>query len=481
MTAKVILPRIGTDAAFRHAARAFSTNDVPPEALHFCDKAEMTGLFDADIAIPQPRGELRLPKSFVALTNAAVWHTDADRFDRLYAFLWRVRDKPSLIQDRGDAALAQLRRMEKAVHRCQHKMKAFVRFREIGEVDAKRRSFAAWFEPTHHTVEPTAQFFMRRFADMDWRIVTPDVTAIFEAGRIRFELDHPRPSLPTDANEALWTTYFKNIFNPARLKVKAMTSEMPKKYWHNMPEATAIPELISTAPAHAREMAKAAPTLAPPRAVKVQEAAEKHQHWERSREGMHAALADCSRCPLHAHATQPVPGAGPETARLMIVGEQPGDIEDLTGTPFAGPSGQLLNSALRAAGLAREQIYLTNAVKHFKFQVRGKRRVHQRPSAVEIEKCRWWLKTEIANVSPELIVVLGATAALAVTGDGQKILSRRGQIEQGKNGVPVIVSLHPAHVLRNPNAEEKAQLRQFLVSDLSQASLWLEANLKGAS
>ena len=270
----VTLPRIGTAAAWRDAARGFLGQGIPPEQITWGNSATAPGLFD-DPAPAPPAGSVTVSRSFIEMANTVVWHDDPQRFARLYAFLWRVRDDMTLMADRGDPTLARLRTMEKNVRRCQHKMKAFVRFREIGAPDAPRRSFAAWFEPTHHTVEPTAQFFARRFGDMDWRILTPDVSAFFENGQLRFEEDHPRPDLPVDASEALWVTYFRNIFNPARLKVQAMQSEMPKKYWKNMPEATAISELIAGAEARATGMVHAGPTRPPRRtaAVKAQQSA----------------------------------------------------------------------------------------------------------------------------------------------------------------------------------------------------------------
>lgn len=257
----VTLPPIGTADAWRDAARGFLATATPPEAITWGDATTPAGLFDDPAPAPPP-GQITVPRSFLALANTVVWHSDPERFARLYAFLWRVRDTPQLMTDRGDADLARLRAMEKNVHRCQHKMKAFVRFREIGLPDDPRRTFAAWFEPTHHTVEPTAQFFARRFGDMNWRILTPDICAHFENRKLRFSLGHDRPALPEDATEDLWITYFRNIFNPARLKVQAMQSEMPKKYWKNMPEAAAIPELIAQAHDRARTMITAAPTQA---------------------------------------------------------------------------------------------------------------------------------------------------------------------------------------------------------------------------
>lgn len=472
MTAHVILPRLGTDKAWRVAARGFLSARVPPEAISWSDRSGAAGLFDTCADVPPAMDDIRVPRAFVTLSRSVLWHSDADRFDRLYAFLWRLRDRPALIQDRGDPHLARLRRMEKAVHRCQHKMKAFVRFREIGNPAAPRRSFAAWFEPSHHTVEPTATFFTRRFADMDWRVLTPDVCAVFENGRLRFELDQPRPDLPPDTSEELWITYFRNIFNPARVKVQAMTSEMPRKYWHNLPEAAAIPDLIAQAPARARAMAHAAPTLPPVRATRVRDvaAANAPTHWDGPQEALPRALAACTRCSLHACATQVVPGEGPQNARLMIVGEQPGDQEDLQGRPFVGPAGQLFDRIAHEAGVPRDTIFITNAVKHFKYVPRGKRRVHQRPDAGEVQRCRWWLDAEIDTLRPRAIVALGATAALALTGNGTGVTARRGQVETGLRGDPVLISLHPAHILRTPDQAQQVLLRDALRDDLIAAA-----------
>ncbi|MGR3760066.1 UdgX family uracil-DNA binding protein [Roseobacteraceae bacterium NS-SX3] len=467
----VSLPRTGTAAAWRAAARGLLAAGAPPEEIRWSEDGGEAGLFDTSSPIPAPDRPVRVPRSFAALAETVAWHRDSDRFDRLYAFLWRLKEAPHLMADRGDPQLAHLRRMEKSVQRCQHKMKAFVRFRETGDPAAARRSFAAWFEPEHHSVEPTAGFFARRFADMDWRILTPDVSAVFEASVLRLEPGAPRPGLPADASEALWLTYFSNIFNPARLKVKAMQSEMPRKYWRNLPEAAAIPGLIATAPARARAMAEAAPTLPPARTARVLAAAARQaaDHWQGPQDGLGAALAACTRCPLHAQATQAVPGEGPRNARLMVVGEQPGDAEDLLGRPFAGPAGKLFGEIATEAGLRREEMYLTNAVKHFKFRPRGRRRLHQRPNAGEVQQCQWWLDAEAALIRPRLIVAMGATAALALTGSGAGITARRGRLETGRHGGQVLMTLHPAHILRLPDAAAQKQARDWLHKDLCQA------------
>ncbi len=466
----VTLPRIATATAWRDAARGFLGAGIPPDQITWGDSRTDPGLFDTPATAPAA-GTVTVPRSFVAMADKVVWHNDPTRFARLYAFLWRLRDAPHLMNDRGDPDLARLRRMEKNVRRCQHKMKAFVRFRDIGQPGDTRRSFAAWFEPTHHTIEPTAQFFARRFADMDWRILTPDVSVFFENGHLRFAPDHPRPTLPQDASEQLWVTYFRNIFNPARLKVQAMQSEMPKKYWKNMPEAAAIPDLIANAPARAREMAAKAPTLPPLRAAAAQaQQAALTSAWQGPADALQEALQDCTRCPLHSHATQAVPGEGPQDAAVMIVGEQPGDMEDLQGRPFVGPAGQLFDQIANQAGLDRGRVYITNAVKHFKFTPRGRTRLHQRPDAGEVTQCRWWLAAEIKMVRPDLILAMGATAALALTGSGANLLQRRGTIEAGRDGRPVLLTLHPAYLLRMKDAHKRQEATAWFQADLARAA-----------
>lgn len=469
------MPRIGTAQAWRDAARGFLAAGIPPDRILWDAAEAPRGLFDSLAPVPQG-GALRVPRSFVEMADTVVWHADPERFARLYAFLWRLRTAPQLMADRGDPDLAHLRRMEKGVRRCKHKMKAFVRFRDIGAPGAPRRSFAAWFEPTHHTMEPTAEFFLRRFADMDWRILTPDVSAIHEGGRLRLVVDHPRPDLPDDAGEELWVTYFRNIFNPARLKVQAMQSEMPRKYWKNLPEAAAIPDLIAGAPDRARAMAEAAPSLPPLRADRVRaQWPGPAPAWQGPADALPAAIAACTRCPLHAGATQAVAGEGPRDARLMIVGEQPGDLEDLQGRPFVGPAGRLFDRVAAEAGLDRSRVFLTNAVKHFKFVARGRRRLHQRPNGAEIVHCRPWLAAELALVRPRLVLAMGATAAETLTGSGADLLARRGRVERTAEGWPVLLTLHPAYLLRQPDPVARERDTQLFRADLATASQMAQA------
>ena len=185
-------------------------------------------------------------------------------------------------------------------------------------------------------------------------------------------------------------------------------------------------------------------------------------------EAVAAEAAGCTRCDLYRRATQTVFGEGAVGARLLLVGEQPGDREDLDGHPFVGPAGRVLETALTEAGVHPADVYVTNAVKHFKWEPRGKRRIHKRPSAGEIQACHTWLEQEVALVRPRVVVCLGATAARAVLGRPATISSVRGQVLDGPGDVPVVVTIHPSAVLRAPD-DARAAARRGLVSDLALA------------
>ncbi|MGD9869311.1 MAG: UdgX family uracil-DNA binding protein, partial [Hyphomicrobiales bacterium] len=260
-----------------------------------------------------------------------------------------------------------------------------------------------------------------------------------------------------------------SIFNPARLKVKAMTAEMPKKYWPNLPEAKLIPGLVEAASRRTDAMVHAAPTSAPARHARVrarEEAPADLSDVPASLKQAREAAEGCRRCPLWKDATQTVFGEGAAHAPVMFVGEQPGDQEDLAGKPFVGPAGQLFDRALDEAGLEREKTYVTNAVKHFKFVPRGKKRIHQKPNAGEIEACRWWLDNERRLVKPKLIVALGATAVQSLIGGKASITSLRGRPHQTAEGDEMLVTVHPSYLLRIPDEEGKRREYSRFVEDL---------------
>ncbi|GAA5158992.1 UdgX family uracil-DNA binding protein [Pseudonocardia eucalypti] len=186
-------------------------------------------------------------------------------------------------------------------------------------------------------------------------------------------------------------------------------------------------------------------------------------------DGLRAASAGCTRCELYRPATQTVFGEGPAHPSLVLVGEQPGDREDLAGEPFVGPAGRLLDKALAEAKIPRERAYLTNVVKHFKFEQRGKRRIHQRPTVGEIRACRPWFDAELRILRPTLLVTLGATAAKALLGSSFRVTAHRGEVLDRRAGPPLLPTVHPSAVLRAPDDRRAAEF-DALVADLKVAA-----------
>jgi DNA polymerase len=186
-----------------------------------------------------------------------------------------------------------------------------------------------------------------------------------------------------------------------------------------------------------------------------------------SLKALREAEAACTRCPLYKNATQVVPGEGPARARIMMVGEQPGDQEDLAGKPFVGPAGRMLDRAIADAGIDRKRVFVTNAVKHFKFEPRGKRRLHKRPNAYEIDRCHWWLDVEKTLVKPEIVVALGATAVRSITGKPLAVGKVRGRFIAMATGGRFLATIHPSYLLRIQDEGDKRKQYGMFVDDLA--------------
>ncbi|HKO88628.1 MAG TPA: UdgX family uracil-DNA binding protein, partial [Burkholderiales bacterium] len=387
---------------------------------------------------------------------------------------YRVTADPRVWRFSLDEDVSYLRALCKSVRRDVHKMKAFVRFREVRA--AHGAHFIAWFEPEHHILERTAPFFVRRFSNMAWTILTPARKVNWDGAKLSFGPGGRREDVPADdASETLWLAYYENIFNPARLKTRAMEKEMPRKYWRNLPEAALIAPLVARAQIRAENMVAANPVegahdwTAPARPVPSPVIR------IRSLGDLRAAVHQCRDCPLWQTATQAVHGDGYLSARVMLVGEQPGDQEDLTGKAFVGPAGQLLDKALMQAGIRRDELFVTNAVRHFKFELRGRRRLHKTPAQKEIEACNHWLQAEIKLLRPKLIVALGATAARAVLQRGVHVENERGRLIDLGNA-HLLVTMHPAALLRMEALQQGIALQRF-VGDLSLMKDFVAATL----
>ena len=456
----VHLPASDDFAFWRERARALIQCDIPPDRVSWVEPG-MTGdlfggeaLMPTDRRLPAPPSDARAVRAnrrFLALAGKAALHSDPERFALLYRVLWRLQRKPRLMEDRADPDVRHLEELDKAVRRDAHKMHAFVRFREVQEEDGTPH-FIAWFEPDHHIVRAEAAFFMRRFANMRWSILTPRGSIHWDGAVMREGPPARREDAPGgDPVEDLWRSYYASIFNPARLKVSAMLSEMPKKYWKNLPEAELIPALI--AGAQAREAAMVA--------AGAREARAMPQAWD----DLHAQVSACRDCAIADCGTRAVMGEEPQDAQifsgLMIVGEQPGDQEDHAGRVFVGPAGKVLDEHLMRAGIDRQAAYLTNAVKHFKFAWRGKHRLHQTPTAKEIDTCRWWLEAERALVRPRLVLALGASAARSLLGRTVSVNRERGRAMPLEDGAELWITAHPSYLLRLEGTAREEQAARF--------------------
>jgi DNA polymerase len=404
---------------------------------------------------------LRMSPPLFRLLECIAHYRDAGRWELMYRLAWRsVHENPRLLEDHADLDVRRASLMERAIERDVHKMHAFVRFRET-EQDGERRYFA-WFEPEHEILPRAIPFFCKRFPNMSWMIATPDGAAVWQDRALELVDTPDRSTLPrADAYEDLWRTYYRSICNVSRVNPAAMRREMPQKYWRNLPESSEIPLLMREGMARFAEQEHqiSDANLKSARAIS-QALAELPTYAE--------GISACRRCELWKHATQAVEGEGPSDATIMLVGEQPGDEEDLRGRPFVGPAGKVLDGALQAAGLDRRALYVTNAVKHFKWEPRGKRRLHRKPDTREIGACNGWLRGEIERVAPRVIVALGATAIRAVLGTSATIEDLRERVLRYGDDARVFCTYHPSAVLRAVG-ERATVLQQSLEEDLRRA------------
>jgi probable DNA metabolism protein len=476
---------------WRRAARAFALADVKPEDVvwQVRDQADGGDLFADETTpaepspapVPEAKAQFSVPRPFVDLASQVILHSAPERFSLLYRILWRLRQDRNLIDDASDVDIHTARAHAKSVARDIHKMHAFVRFKEVPLGEGEDSAYLAWFEPDHYILEAAAPFFVRRFTGMRWSILTPRRSAAWDGETLSFLPGAARSDVPDeDRLEAHWRTYYASIFNPARLKIDAMTREMPKKYWKNLPEAVMIPSLIKEAGQRADAMVAAPPTqpsrsaLAVARRTTAPTLDTETQERPSTLEAARTAAANCQRCDLYRPATQTVFGVGSSVSGLMFVGEQPGDKEDIAGTPFVGPAGQMFDKALGEVAIDRDTVYVTNAVKHFKYEPRGKFRLHKKPDSGEIAVCRWWLDLEREFIAPKLIVALGASAAQSILDRPVTIGRERGRPVQLPDGATLWITVHPSYLLRVPDDARPAEYKRF-VQDLLGAKAFLAA------
>lgn len=443
---------------WRRDARAFLQEGRPPDQVYWNGGAQ-SGLFDMAHA-PSGGDAILIPKEFIALARTVSCHSDAVKWSMLYTALWRIRNgEKHLLALSNDPLVRKLRLMEKAVRRDAHKAKAFIRFRRTVDEEGGEH-YIAWHRPDHDVVPLIAGFFGRRFSVMRWTVLTPMRALHWNGQELSWgEGLREAPADIEDRFEDLWRTYYRSIFNPARIKLAMMRREMPVRYWDTMPETRIIQDMLKEAPDRVVQMLKYSEGLKGSAADFFPE--------RRTLESLREAARSCQACPLFKGAICTVFGAGPARARIMVVGEQPGDEEDNAGTPFVGPAGQMLDQALRITGVFRKDLYMTNAVKHFKFKLRGTEREHRTPDKRESAACRPWLMAEIEAVKPKTILTLGVTAGRAMLGAGFSLKTDRGRWHDGPENAKIRCSYHPAAILRAPGPAVREELFAALCDDIA--------------
>ncbi|MBN9306774.1 MULTISPECIES: UdgX family uracil-DNA binding protein [unclassified Devosia] len=452
---RVRLTSLNDFAEWRLAARGLLLGGTRPEQVAWDDPAAAVDLF----AMPEDRPEDIsrravgvVPPGFIALAEAAICHRDPVRFGLLYRLLFRLQKDRGLLEARSDPDVSRLHRLAAEVRRDSQAMLAAIRDGDAGP------RFAAWVGPQHYVLERSVPALLERFGEAPWAVLAPYRSVAWTGARLLYGRGARRGGAPRNAaGAAAWSGYFAAIFG------RAWTMAAAGNPW--------APQLIASLVDTSMEAAMQKPG----KVVTLPEAAPAEAIT--SLAAARAAVQGCRRCPLYEHATQAVFGEGPPTAEVMFVGEQPGDQEDLAGKPFVGPAGQLFDRVLDTVGLERRRTYVTNAVKHFKFEPRGKRRIHQRPNAGEISACRFWLELERELVRPKLVVAMGATAVQSLTGKAASISSLRGKKLELPDGAALLVTVHPSYLLRIPEAARKAEELKKFEADLR--AVWAYFDRRG--
>ncbi|RRA49786.1 UdgX family uracil-DNA binding protein [Acidipila sp. EB88] len=454
-------------SAWREEARLLLRQGIAPDQVELVSTEQDHAMTFGFAPAPAPDPALAIqkpsvPKAFFELAEIVCCHKDPDRWQLLYRVLWRVQHERSLLLNELDEDVARMRRMDQQVRRDLHKMHAFLRFRMVSTPEDPEEHYISWYRPDHRILELAVPFFAERFAVMQWTILTDYASASWDpqSRAVTWGPGVPRSEAPPeDELEGMWRSYYSSIFNPARLNTRAMKAEMPVRYWANLPELNILPQLLAGAESRVGVMMQQQSSLS----------ANTYVPNDHTLPVLRDAIPRCEGCELYKPATQAVFGVGLAHAPIMLVGEQPGDMEDVEGKPFVGPAGKVLDQIIAELGFDRDTMYVTNAVKHFKFVQRGKRRIHESPNLKEIGACRPWLLAELDAVQPQVVVCLGASAAKSLLGAKFALMKDRGKIVESPYAPRVVATIHPSAVLR-AEGETKQVLYNYIRQDLALAA-----------
>jgi probable DNA metabolism protein len=445
---------VGSFGAWRDAARALLQAGVAPDEVQWSTSVAADPAHRGATAAPfvraagaRPRGSaLAVPRALLATLACAACCRVEDRWSLLYRVLWRRQRGDAEATSPTDPDGARLRNRVALVRAELERARTAIRFLERAPGAGAPR-FVGWCEPAHDILAPLARHFRERLARVTWMIATPDASVLWDGAALHHAGPPLRHARAGRYSEAPWLAYYRNAAAPL-----ALAGPAPACGSALAPAAPAAPEQPAAPEAAAAGPGPTSPDNAP------------------------ATLAQCRRCSLWEHATQPVGGMGAMPSAIMLVGEQPGDREDVAGLPFVGPAGMLLDRALAEARLGRNTVYITNAVKHFKFTPRGKRRMHKTPAQREVAACRYWLDAELASVRPTVMVALGGTALKAVLDDPGATLKELVGTAIGHRGRWVVATYHPAYVLRLPDPAARQQAFAALVDALRRAQVLVSAH-----
>lgn len=427
---RVVLANETDWEGWRKATRSLILAGIPPDEVRWSVRShDEEGDPSQDGA-----GSFGVSRALVALASLAIQARDRSRFDLLYGLVWRANAGERVLEKADDPEVRRAQGLALAVRAEAHRMRTLVRYLPVPEGNVTR--YVGWYEPAHYVLESNAQLIARRFPELVFSIITPDGAAHWDGNTLCFSAGAARQAVSDDDElRALWHSRRAGLLREARV-------------------GTAIPEA---------ESLDEAPR--PPDRPPIGPVVLPLHPDEPLQEAMREA-SDCRRCHLYALGTQTVFGEGPAHASVIFVGEQPGDQEDVIGRPFVGPAGQIMDRAMEEAGIDRRTIYITNAVKHFKFEPRGKRRIHKTPETPEIQACRFWLDVELVRLRPKLVVAMGGTAARAVLGRAVTISRERGRPIELPHGRTAFVTVHPSFLLRVPDEDAKAREYRAFVADL---------------
>ncbi|MFM0503771.1 UdgX family uracil-DNA binding protein [Paraburkholderia caffeinilytica] len=454
-------------AAWRRAARALLRQGVEPSQIEWVESgsnAEPTctaaGSGDTGTyAAPA------IPRELLSWLKTAACFRAPDRWSLLYRVLWRWTRGERTVLDLGDPDGSLLDQRIRAIEHETEDLLTLTRFRRRDPSTMGLPEFVGWYEPRHDLLERAAVRFAARMGDSTWMLATPHGAVFWNGMLLRIDqpaMEEPEQAaeaLPASAmtgeaitstpTEALWLAYYASAFNGAPLPV-------PLRYWRMPPAGPPLPARL------ARERSRLGAqnaTVTVPHAPPVEYSAVTPPLIEPT-----GPLATCRRCALWRNAKQAVAGAGPATAAIMVVGEQPGEHENQHGEPFTGPAGQLLDVVLARAGLKREALYLTYTVKHYKWETLDHQRVHRTPAWREVEACQYWLEKELTRIAPRVVVTLGATALKALTGAHVNLSEYLGQTI-AHEGRLIVPAWHPSYALRTVDA----RLRDDIVATIAAA------------